>query len=110
MHYLYLAGAILAEVIATSSLKATQGFTRPVPTAVMGIGYLVSFYLLSVIVQRIDTGAAYAIWSGAGIVLVTLVAAVIYKQVPDTAAVVGTALILTGVLVMHLFSKSVAHY
>lgn len=109
MNYLYLAIAIVAEVIATSSLKATEGFTRTVPSLVMAVGYLISFYFLSLVVQTMQIGVVYAVWSGSGIVLVALVGAVFLKQVPDWPAVAGMLLILAGVIVVNLFSKTVTH-
>lgn len=109
MHYVYLLLAITAEVIATSALKAADGFTRPIPTLIVAIGYSVAFFLLSLIVQTMPLGIVYAIWSGAGIVLVAVVAAVWLKQVPDLPAVIGIGLILAGVVIVNLFSKTVTH-
>ena len=108
MTYVYLLLAILCEVIATSTLKATQSFTRPVPSLVVVAGYAAAFYFLSLCLHRMSVGVAYAIWSGLGIVLVTAVAAVVYKQVPDLAAFIGMALI-TGVVVLNLWSKTAVH-
>ena len=105
----YLAIAIVAEVIATSALKASDGFSRPGPAAVVVIGYGVAFYLLSLTLQSIPVGVTYAIWSGVGIVLITLVAWLLYGQSLDAAAIVGLGLIVAGVAVLNLFSKSVAH-
>lgn len=109
MQYVYLLLAVAAEVIATSSLKAANGFTRPVPTLIVALGYGAAFFLLSLIVQTMPVGIVYAVWSGTGIVLVTAVAAVWMKQVPDLPAVVGMALIVAGVVIVNLFSKSIAH-
>ena len=109
MSYLHLAIAIVAEVIATSTLKASESFTRPVPSLVVLLGYGVAFYFLSLTLKAISVGVAYAIWSGLGIVLVTIAAAVFYKQIPDAWALVGMALIIAGVLVLNLLSKSAAH-
>jgi small multidrug resistance pump len=109
MNYLWLAGAILSEVIATSSLKASQGFTRPLPSIVVVVGYGAAFYFLSQTLKTIPVGVAYAIWSGLGTVLIALVGLVLYKQTLDRAALAGMALIIAGVLVMNLFSKSAAH-
>ena len=102
--YLLLLGAILTEVVATNALKATDGFTRPVPSAITVIGYAISFYLLSLALKTIPVGIAYAIWSGIGIVLVTVVAWVLFGQELDAAALAGIALILAGVLVIRVFS------
>ncbi len=109
MHYIYLCIAIVAEVIATSTLKATEQFSRPLPTIVVVVGYGLAFFLLSIVVKTLPVGVVYAIWSGAGIVLVAIVGYVWLKQNLDLAAIVGIALILLGVAVVNLFSKSVAH-
>ncbi|WP_455283339.1 DMT family transporter [Cupriavidus necator] len=107
--YLLLALAIVAEVIATSSLKASQGFTRLVPSVLVVSGYVAAFYLLMLVMRTVPVGIAYAIWSGAGIVLVTMIAMVLYRQVPDVAACVGIALIIAGVAVIQLFSTTSGH-
>ena len=108
MVYLYLAIAIVSEVVATTALKASESFTKPLPSLLVVAGYGVAFYFLSVCLMSINVGVAYAIWSGLGIVLVTA-AAVLYKQVPDGWAILGMALIVAGVLVLNLLSKSAAH-
>ncbi len=107
--YLFLVMAIVAEVIATSALKMTHQFTRLGPSVVVIAGYAVAFYCLSHVLKTIPVGVAYAIWSGLGIVLVTVVGAFLFKQVPDLAAIIGMTLIVAGVLVINLFSKTVAH-
>ncbi len=107
MTYLYLAIAILNEVIATLALKASAEFTRWLPSLVVVIGYAVSFYFLTLTLRTLPLGIMYAIWSGAGIVLVTILGMVIYKQVPDLPAVIGIGLIISGVVVIRLFSKTV---
>ncbi len=109
MVYLYLAIAIIVEVIAASALKASEGFTRPVPTAIVIVGYLTAFYLLTVIVKTLPVGITYAIWAGMGIVLVAIVSAVMYKQIPDLSAIMGMGLIIAGVIIINVFSKSGAH-
>jgi small multidrug resistance pump len=109
MNYLWLAAAICSEVFATSSLKASEGFTRLLPSIAVVAGYGVSFYCLSQTLRTIPLGVAYAIWSGLGTVLIALVGAVLYRQMLDRAALLGMTLIITGVLVMNLFSKSAAH-
>jgi len=109
MAFVYLALAIIAEVIGTSALKATEGFTRPGPTLVVVIGYGIAFYLLSLVLRTLPVGVAYAIWAGMGIVLVTLVALLVYGQRPDPPAVLGIALIVTGVVVIQLFSRVAVH-
>ncbi|MGE4430730.1 MAG: multidrug efflux SMR transporter [Sphingobium sp.] len=109
MPYIYLSIAIFAEVVATSFMKQSDGFTRPVPTAVMAIGYGIAFYCLSLTLRDIPTGVAYAIWSGVGIVLIALIAWFVHGQKLDAPAMIGMALIILGVVVMNLFSKSSAH-
>lgn len=107
MPFVHLAIAILAEVVATSALKASNGFTVWQPSVVVVIGYVVSFYFLSLALRTIPVGIAYAIWSGVGIVLISVIAWVIYRQALDAAAVVGMALIIAGVAVINLFSSTV---
>jgi small multidrug resistance pump len=109
MSYFYLAIAIVAEVIATSFMKLSDGFTRPVPSLITAVGYLVAFYFLSLTLRTVPTGVAYAIWSGVGIVLITAVAWLFQGQRLDLPALAGIALIVAGVLVMNLFSKAAAH-
>lgn len=107
--YLYLAIAITAEVIATSALRAAEGFTVLVPSAIAIVGYVVAFYFLSLTLKTMPVGVAYAIWSGVGIVVVSIVALVLYKQVLDLPALLGMGLIMAGVLVINLFSKTAGH-
>ena len=107
--YVYLAIAILAEVIATSSLKATAEFTRPWPSLLVIAGYGTAFYCLTLSLRVIPVGIAYAIWSGLGIVLVAIAGYVLYQQKLDAPAILGMAMILGGVLVINLLSKSAAH-
>lgn len=109
MAYLYLAIAILAEVIATTALKASDGFSKALPSAVVVVGYCTAFYCLSLCLKTMDVGISYAIWAGVGIVLITIAAAVFYKQVPDIWAIVGMALIIAGVLVINVLSTSASH-
>ena len=109
MHYLYLTIAIAAEVVATSALKRTEQFTRLWPSVIVAVGYLVAFYFLTLVLNRMSVGVTYAIWSGLGVVLVTIVGAIVYREVPDAVAIVGMALIIAGVVLMNLFSKSVVH-
>ena len=109
MSWLYLALAIVAEVVATSALKAAEGFSRPLPAIVTVAGYAVSFPFLSLTLRTIPVGVAYAVWSGAGIVLISGVAWVVYRQSLDAPALIGMGLILAGVLVINLFSRSAAH-
>jgi small multidrug resistance pump len=109
MAYLYLAMAITAEVVATSALKATDEFTKPVPTIIVIAGYLISFYFLTLSLRTIPVGISYAIWSGVGMVLIAIAGFVLYKQHLDLPAVIGMVLIVAGVLVINLFSGSVRH-
>lgn len=107
--YGWLGIAIVAEVIATSTMRATQGFTRPIPSMVTVAGYVVAFYCLSLALRTMPTGIAYAIWSGAGVVLVAGIAWGVQGQRLDWPAILGMALIVAGVLVLNLFSRTVAH-
>ena len=109
MTYLYLALAIIAEVAATSALKASEEFTRLVPSIIVIVGYCVAFYLLTLVLRVIPIGVTYAIWSGLGIVLVTIVGVFLYRQTPDIPAMIGMGLIVSGVIVINVFSKTVSH-
>ena len=109
MHYLYLIIAISAEVVATSALKATGEFSRFWPSTIVVISYLISFYFLTLTLRAIPIGITYAIWAGLGIVLVSIIALVVYKQKLDFPAVLGIGLIVAGVIVINLFSKSIEH-
>ncbi len=105
MHYCYLALAILSEVIATSLLKKTAGFTVLTPSLIVIGGYGLAFYFLSLTVDMIPVGVAYAIWSGVGIVLISLVGIILYKQLLDIPTILGMGLIITGVTILNIFSK-----
>jgi len=107
--WLTLGLAILAEVIATSALKASDGFTHLWPSVIVVLGYAIAFYCLSVTLRQIPLGIAYAVWSGAGTALIACIGVVVYRQKLDPAAMLGIALIVAGVLVLNLFSKSGAH-
>lgn len=109
MKWLYLAIAIAAEVVATSALKSSDGFTRLWPSVITAAGYAVAFYFLAVTLRTIPMGVVYAIWSGVGIVLISLVGWVVYQQHLDLPAIVGILLIIAGVVVMQVFSKTTAH-
>lgn len=109
MAYSYLAIAIIAEVIATSALKASEEFTRVVPSLIVIIGYGIAFYFLTHVLKTIPLGITYAIWSGLGIVLVTIVGVILYKQTIDLPAVLGMGLIVAGVIVINMFSKVTGH-
>ncbi len=106
MKYLYLLLAIIFEVIGTTVLKSSNGFTVLVPTVISLLCYGCSFYFLSVCMQSIPTGVVYAVWSGVGIVLISLFAFIFYKQTLDLAAIMGILMIIGGVLVIRLFSNS----
>lgn len=103
----FLIVAIVAEVIATSLLKASNGFTRPIPTVLMVVSFTVAFYCLSLTLRTIPVGIAYAVWSGIGVVLITLSAWWFFDQRLDGPALAGIGLIVSGVLVMNLYSQSV---
>jgi small multidrug resistance pump len=107
MTYLYLAIAIIAEVTATSALKASEEFTKLVPSIIVVIGYAIAFYFMTLVLRVLPVGVTYAIWSGLGIVLVTIAGFVLYDQTPDIAAILGMSLIILGVVVMHIFSKTI---
>ncbi len=107
--YLFLAIAIVSEVIATSLMKTSLGFTRLVPSIATICMYCVSFYFLSQTLSAIPTGIAYAIWSGVGIVLISLVGWLVFKQTLDAPALIGMGLICAGVVVINVFSKASAH-
>jgi small multidrug resistance pump len=104
--YLYLAIAIVAEVIGTSALKAAEGFTRPLPSLVVVVGYGAAFYFLSLALKTIPVGIAYAIWSGVGVALITLIGWVVFRQRLDAAALAGVTLIVAGVVVIQFFSDA----
>ena len=109
MNYLMLAIAIVSEVYATTAMKQSNGFTRLPWTAVTVIGYGIAFYFLSLTLRTIPTGIAYAIWSGAGIVLISAAAWAFQGQKLDAAAVTGMGLIVAGVIVMNVFSNASSH-
>ena len=109
MKYLFLGIAIVAEVMATTAMKQSEGFSRLPWTIVTVVGYGIAFYFLSQTLKSIPTGIAYAIWSGVGIVLISAAAWAFQGQKLDTPAVVGMGLIITGVIVMNVFSKVTAH-
>ena len=108
-HWVYLISAIVSEVIATSALKASTGFSKPLPSVVVVVGYLVSFYFLSLTLKTIPGGIAYAIWSGVGVVLISIVAWLLYGQKLDLPALIGMGLIISGVMVINLFSSTAGH-
>ncbi|ATG74837.1 QacE family quaternary ammonium compound efflux SMR transporter [Zobellella denitrificans] len=107
--YLLLAMAIAAEVAATTALKASAGFSRLGPSLIVVAGYGAAFWLLGLVMRTVPVGVAYAIWSGAGIVLITLLAVLVYRQIPDLPALIGMGLIIAGVMVIQLWSDSGGH-
>jgi len=107
--YLYLAIAIMAEVIATSALKASEEFTKLYPSLIVVAGYGIAFYFMTLVLRTIPIGITYAVWSGLGIVLVTIAGMVLYKETPDIPAIIGMSLIILGVVIIHIFSGSVKH-
>ena len=109
MGYLYLSIAIIAEVIATCALKASEEFTKLGPSILVVVGYAFAFYFLSLVLKMIPVGIAYAIWSGIGIVLITIAGAIYFRQIPDIPAVIGMVLIVSGVVIITIFSKTVSH-
>lgn len=109
MTYLYLVIAIIAEVAATSALKASEEFTNLIPSIIVVVGYVVAFYFMTLVLRVVPVGITYAVWSGLGIVLVTIVSIFLYKQTPDIAAIVGMSLIVLGVVVINIFSKTISH-
>lgn len=108
-YWLFLGVAIIAEVIATSFLKASEGFTKWVPSLIVAVGYLIAFYFLALSLKQIPIGIAYAVWAGLGVVLIALTSWIFYGQKLDWPAVLGIGLILAGVLIINLFSKTASH-
>jgi len=109
MVYLYLSIAIVSEVIATSALKASAEFTRFYPSIIVLAGYALSFYFLTLVLRSLPVGITYAVWSGVGIVLVTLAGYFLYNETPDIAAILGMFLIICGVCLIFIFSSSAKH-
>ena len=108
-YYLFLAAAILCETLGTSFLKKTEQFSKPIPSIIFVAAMVGSFYLLSHALKGIPIGISYAIWSAAGIVLISLVGYFVYNEKLDIPAIIGILLIVSGVLVINLFSKSTSH-
>jgi small multidrug resistance pump len=108
-NYAYLIIAVMFEVVATTALKSTEGFTRLVPSLVAAFGYALAFYFLSLPLRTIPVGIVYALWCGAGILFITAIAWVYYRQALDAPALIGIGLIVSGVAVINLFSKSIPH-
>lgn len=108
-NWLFLTVAIASEVIATTALKSSEGFTRFLPSILVVVGYGVAFYALSLTLRTIPLGVAYAVWSGLGIVAVSILALLLYGQKLDMPAIIGIALIVLGVIVINVFSNTSAH-
>jgi small multidrug resistance pump len=109
MAYVYLVCAIIAEVAGTTALKASEEFTKPIPSIIVIAGYSISFYLLTLCLRTMNIGVTYAVWSGLGVVLVAIVGLVLYGERLDLAAVAGMGLIIAGVVVLNTMSKTVVH-
>ncbi len=109
LHYLWLVLAIIAETIGTTALQASQQFTRPVPSALVVVAYGLAFYLLSLVLGAMPVGVVYAVWSGLGVVSIAVIGWVVFGQRLDAPALIGIAMILAGVLVIHLFSRTAGH-
>ncbi|MBS7541677.1 SMR family transporter [Ancylobacter oerskovii] len=109
MNYVLLSVAIICEVIGTSFMRQSEGFTRLIPSVVTALAYIAAFYCLSLTLKTIPTGIAYAIWSGTGIVLIAAVGWAFQGQKLDAPAVLGMTLIVAGVLVINMFSKAAVH-
>ena len=107
MAYFYLAIAVISEVVATSALKASEEFTKFFPSLIVIIGYAAAFYFFTLILRTIPVGVTYALWSGLGIVLVTLAGIFLYKEIPDLPAIIGIAFIIVGIIIIYLFSKTI---
>ncbi|WP_101066441.1 DMT family transporter [Roseovarius salinarum] len=109
MHYVYLILAVAAETVGTSALQASQQFTRLAPSVLVVVAYALSFYLLALVLRTIPVGVAYAVWSGLGIAFIALIGYVVFGQKLDWPAVLGMAMILGGIVVIQLFSKTTPH-
>ena len=108
-NWLFLSVAIVAEVIATTALKSSEGFSRPLPSIIVVVGYLIAFYFLSLTLKTIPVGVAYAVWSGVGLMLIALVSWWLYGQKLDLATIAGMSMIMAGILVINLFSTLGEH-
>jgi small multidrug resistance pump len=109
IQWIYLAIAIAAEVVGTSFLRASEGFTKLVPSLMVVAGYGIAFFFLSLTLEKIPVGIAYAVWSGAGVTLIAAIGWLFLGQKLDAAAILGMGLIVAGVVVLNLFSKAAAH-
>ncbi|MBV8328431.1 SMR family transporter [Chryseobacterium sp.] len=107
--YIFLALAIIFEIIATTFLKKSEEFSKLWPSVITVIGYACAFYCLSLSLRQIPVGITYAIWSGVGIVFITIIGVIAFKQIPDLPAIIGIALIVIGVIIINVFSKMGTH-
>lgn len=107
--FIILFFAILSEVIATTALKFSEGFTKPIPSVIVAVGYGLSFYLLSIALKTMPIGVAYAIWSGVGLILTVIAGMILWRETLDWAKVTGIVLILAGIVFINVFSKSATH-
>lgn len=107
--WVFLIFAIIAEVVGTSFLKSSEGFTRLAPSVAVVLSYTLAFYLLSLTLKTMPVGIAYAVWAGMGVALITLVGWVVFGQTLDLAAIIGIGLIVSGVMVLNIFSSNVVH-
>ncbi|QIK60987.1 multidrug efflux SMR transporter [Dysgonomonas sp. HDW5A] len=108
-HYLFLLMAIVFEIVATSSLKMSEQFTKLIPSIVTVVCYIAAFYLLSLTLRSLPVGIAYALWSAIGIVFITIIGIFAFKQIPDLPAIIGLVLIIAGVVIINVWSKTSAH-
>jgi small multidrug resistance pump len=108
-HWLAITIAIIFEVMATTALKASNEFTRLLPSVLVVVGYLTAFYFMTLSMRVLPVGIMYAIWSGVGIVLISILGWVFYRQTLDVPAIIGMGFIIAGVVVINVFSKSIAH-
>ncbi len=109
LHYVYLVFAVIAETIGTTALQASQQFTRLGPSILVVIGYGLAFYLMALTLRHMPVGIVYAIWSGLGIFFIAVIGWLVFGQKLDLPAVLGLGLIMAGILIIHLFSKSSGH-
>lgn len=109
MPYVYLAISIVAEVVATSALKASDGFSKLWPSVIVVIGYGIAFHFLALTLKTIPVGVAYAVWAGAGVTIVAIVGWLLFGQKLDTPAIIGMSMIVAGVVIMQAFSKTTGH-
>lgn len=108
-HYLFLLMAIIFEIVATSSLKMSEQFTKLIPSLITVVCYVAAFYFLSLTLRTLPVGIAYALWSAIGIVFITIIGIFAFKQVPDLPAIIGLILIIAGVVIINVWSKTSAH-